>query len=319
MSLKKIIYKSKKGMTLIELIVTMAILSLIMIPLFSLSLTSAKISKSSDQKILATTLAQQCVESIKASGKNTIDFSSLGLSEITDTSTVDENETKTAILNGYSLGQVYKISGDAYRNMYVKLKYELDTTQPNKVDSDDSSYDLIFDLYKDSTDGKNKLDVNPLNVNPLNHDITGNKVNIYIENTGATIKYGYVLDGTTNLPSNYAEITSKKNTTSGNVKIIMHSTDAIDIDVLGKNDISSGNTLNIDFFKSSASNCTYNLNVDGDVKSKLQGFDGSNDAISSMDVNSLMKKYKVNVEIWSYNKTKNEKVLLQKIETSRLN
>jgi prepilin-type N-terminal cleavage/methylation domain-containing protein len=67
--------KSKKGLTLIEIIISLAILSIIIAPILSLTLNSVKINKKSDEKMEALSLAQKKIEGIK-SPKYIIDKSS---------------------------------------------------------------------------------------------------------------------------------------------------------------------------------------------------------------------------------------------------
>ncbi len=59
--------KSKKGLTLIEIIISLAILSIIIGPILSLTLTSVKTTKKSDEKMEALSLAQKKMEGIKSS------------------------------------------------------------------------------------------------------------------------------------------------------------------------------------------------------------------------------------------------------------
>ncbi|MCB2289670.1 prepilin-type N-terminal cleavage/methylation domain-containing protein [Clostridium sp. CS001] len=67
--------KNKKGLTLIEIIISLAILSIIIAPILSLTLNSVKINKKSDEKMEALSLAQTKIEEIR-SPKYKIDKSS---------------------------------------------------------------------------------------------------------------------------------------------------------------------------------------------------------------------------------------------------
>ncbi|MFD3156358.1 prepilin-type N-terminal cleavage/methylation domain-containing protein [Haloimpatiens sp. FM7330] len=62
----------KKGMTLIEVIISLAILCIIIIPILSLCLNNVKINKSSEDKSKAKNIAQQYMEYVK-SPNNSID------------------------------------------------------------------------------------------------------------------------------------------------------------------------------------------------------------------------------------------------------
>lgn len=59
--------KYKKGFTLIEVILSIAILSIIIGPILSLTLSTVKINKQSDDKLKAINIAQKHLEEIKAS------------------------------------------------------------------------------------------------------------------------------------------------------------------------------------------------------------------------------------------------------------
>ncbi len=58
--------KNNKGFTLVEIIITIAILSIIIIPIYSLFLTSAKANNMSVHKLNATMIAQSYMEELKA-------------------------------------------------------------------------------------------------------------------------------------------------------------------------------------------------------------------------------------------------------------
>ncbi len=58
--------KNKKGLTLIEIIISLAILSIIIAPILSLTLSSVKTNKKSDEKMEALSLAQKNMEGIKS-------------------------------------------------------------------------------------------------------------------------------------------------------------------------------------------------------------------------------------------------------------
>ena len=58
--------KNKKGLTLIEIIISIAILSIMIVPILSLTLSSVKTNKKSDEKMQALSLAQKEMEGIKS-------------------------------------------------------------------------------------------------------------------------------------------------------------------------------------------------------------------------------------------------------------
>lgn len=63
----------KKGMTLIEVLVSIAILSIVIVPIGSLVVTSVKINKSGEQKQQGTYIAQRAIEQAKLLKRSTID------------------------------------------------------------------------------------------------------------------------------------------------------------------------------------------------------------------------------------------------------
>lgn len=65
--------RKSKGFTLIELIITIAILGIIIIPLSSMVLTSVKFTKASSDKQRATNLAQRYMEQIKGADASIVD------------------------------------------------------------------------------------------------------------------------------------------------------------------------------------------------------------------------------------------------------
>lgn len=79
---------TKKGITLIEIIITLAILSIIIIPLSNMVITSVRIEKSSSDKQQANALAQRVMEYVKSASfhkednRIKIDYSNLDLDVI---------------------------------------------------------------------------------------------------------------------------------------------------------------------------------------------------------------------------------------------
>jgi prepilin-type N-terminal cleavage/methylation domain-containing protein len=59
----------KKGLTLIEVLISLTILSIIVIPISNLVLSSVKLNKSGEDKQKAVTIAQQIIEEVKAAPK----------------------------------------------------------------------------------------------------------------------------------------------------------------------------------------------------------------------------------------------------------
>lgn len=73
--------RKSKGFTLIELIITIAILGIIIIPLSSMVLTSVKFTKASSDKQKATNLAQRYMEQIKGADASIVNNTTLHYDE----------------------------------------------------------------------------------------------------------------------------------------------------------------------------------------------------------------------------------------------
>jgi len=71
----------QKGFTLVELIITIAILGIIIVPISSMVLTSAKITKDSEDKLNATNIAQEYMEKIKSDDLLVLNNSQLNYEE----------------------------------------------------------------------------------------------------------------------------------------------------------------------------------------------------------------------------------------------
>ncbi|KYH35324.1 hypothetical protein CLTEP_07280 [Clostridium tepidiprofundi DSM 19306] len=71
----------QKGFTLVELIITIAILGIIIVPISSMVLTSAKITKDSEDKLNATNIAQEYMEKIKSDDSLVLNNSKLNYEE----------------------------------------------------------------------------------------------------------------------------------------------------------------------------------------------------------------------------------------------
>jgi prepilin-type N-terminal cleavage/methylation domain-containing protein len=67
--MRNIAKKKKKGLTLIEILISLTILAIIVIPISNLVLSSVKLNKSGEDKQKAVTIAQQIIEELKAAPK----------------------------------------------------------------------------------------------------------------------------------------------------------------------------------------------------------------------------------------------------------
>ena len=159
----------KKGLTLIEIIISLAILSIIVIPLGNLALTSVKMEKDSEVKLRANTVAQQIIEYIKEESLSRSDIDtalkggSLSLSELSD-------EAIKNILVDNSAGEVkddylfYKGEND---DTYIRVgispvNYKAEEVVPENDKTsiwEDASFQYMIKLAKDSSGNLNLYDV----------------------------------------------------------------------------------------------------------------------------------------------------------------
>ncbi|MEJ8554509.1 type IV pilus modification PilV family protein [Tepidibacter sp. Z1-5] len=71
--------KSNKGLTLVELIVSLAILGIILVPLSSFFVNTIKVNKSSENQMIANQLAQKYMERVKFSDLDNSDSENIVL------------------------------------------------------------------------------------------------------------------------------------------------------------------------------------------------------------------------------------------------
>ena len=317
-------FKKNSGLTLLEVIISLAILGIIVAPILSMTLTSVKISKSSEDKILATSLAQQCTEYIKIGDIRQANFqmmieSELGLKKLSTTSTSDnENSDKIkSMLNGDpEIQDYYLYNGDdkqKYKNIITKITYNIDAEVAVTEYSDMSNYNMIITVDKDNEisimDNKGRLIASSEdkvlsegNIRPI-FEITNNASDVE-----CSVKQGNVdlLSG--------VKIGKDSNAT-GKVKIIFKSTSNINIDVYAKNMLSSNGNLALNVLKTLdskyGSTVIENDGVNSDyISEQYETFDAN-----YKDPNKLMKNYLVNIEVWYYDSVSNTKTLMQQVKT----
>lgn len=112
-------YKSKKnGLTLVEVLVSLAILGIILIPFSSMLITATHFTSNSEQKVKAATLAQTIAEYVKNVDLNNINFNHISLVE----SNVDKSKYVRSGENP-DLFSIYTLPDEYYKNIMVKIKY----------------------------------------------------------------------------------------------------------------------------------------------------------------------------------------------------
>lgn len=149
------IRKYKKGLTLIEVVISLAILAIIISPVLSMSLNTTKITKAGDDKLRALATAQECMEEVK-DGTEGI-FS-------------DILETETFERNGYRV----------VRTTEPEDKYIFGTSDAAEGDDegeDSESRDITYDLEISVNETKN-----------FSHDGTNAEVTKNLSNYTLTIE-----------------------------------------------------------------------------------------------------------------------------------
>ena len=159
----------KKGLTLIEIIISLAILSIVVIPIGNLALTSVKIEKDSEAKLKANTLAQQIIEysTDTSVSLNNIDTAlkdaNLGLSDLSDDS-IKNNLVDASLGEKKEDFLFYKMD---FKDCYVRvgiapLSYDAKAVVPENEKTsiwEDATFQFRIKIAKDSSNNLNLYDV----------------------------------------------------------------------------------------------------------------------------------------------------------------
>lgn len=128
---------NNKGLTLVEIMVSLAVLGIIIVPITSLFLFSVKTNKISEEQLIAQSLAQQYIEDLKSSNnvalKTKLPKDYYFLIEITP----DNNYKISSEGSNDSIITVGSINLQAV-NLYIKVKYENDNYIYQLADSQES-------------------------------------------------------------------------------------------------------------------------------------------------------------------------------------
>lgn len=171
---------NRNGLTLIEVIITLAILGVVVTPLMSMFITSQKINRESEMKYNAIQLAQEQIEDIKAD--NTLDVSS--------------GSGYTGVDGDYEKS----LNDDGYRldiNINKSEEVELEDVETVEVpDSFDQVYNVAVSTTTDITATKNheNIRVNLLTDNGklmVNNSFTGVKLYLFKNDDD----YAYTVSG----------------------------------------------------------------------------------------------------------------------------
>ncbi|WP_202710856.1 prepilin-type N-terminal cleavage/methylation domain-containing protein [Sporosalibacterium faouarense] len=267
--MKKILMNNK-GITLIEIIVTIAILSIIIIPVFSMFLTTAKANRYSDDKMKSTIIGQKVMEDIK---------SSMVIEEGTNNRNIDDYSVEINIeaVSDYMFPEA-SLSGEADINDY-------DIRIVISEEDDSGSMNFNYDIYRNYP-----VDENLNNDSSFTNIIPSDEATINLKYDGNIIIY---------------DRPNKENSVSFSItddpKIRLEVYRDTDITVNAENTVSS-DELVIYMMKSSDSNAEYNLkNRGGNIKTinNINISDGNNNEA---------RVYKINIKVFSKQGEKIEEI-----------
>lgn len=250
---------NNKGITLLEIVISIAILSSIIVPLYSMFITSQKISNKSDEEFESITIAQKYMEKIKAS--DNFDW----------------------IIKNYSGGTINQSLEDKGYEINIHIEPEDKFKNPNITDYNKSiKYDVLIEVNEKDNDTEvfcngSKATVAGMNLDIVyNNDIKITQANISIpifNTSGANIRVDLI--------SSTSDSSIKENLRN-----------RINFNVTNK----ENKPLTFYFVKEKDSDINYNFNViDGTVKKYTNIFFGndSNKDTLSLDYNL----YKVIVKV----------------------
>ena len=120
--------KSKKGFTLLEVIISFALISIILIPIDNMVLTSVKINKATENKQQAKAVLQETIENIKAIDRLSTESSNPFNNGITLSKSMGEDKKLTYSLsgnvNGFSIEGSIKESSVVINNKINEIKVD---------------------------------------------------------------------------------------------------------------------------------------------------------------------------------------------------
>ncbi len=164
---------NKKGLTLIEIIVTLAVLGVVVSPLMSMFITSQKINTESRKEYEALLLAQKYMEEIKAMDTLDIDYvKGIDPGFIYNDGADNRGEfTINAAKDGYNLA--INISGKVGADSTAE---EIDFNGNERTIDSDDSITITNDLVKNI---KRVLNEDNLTIT-ISNTVSGHTVNLYI-------------------------------------------------------------------------------------------------------------------------------------------
>jgi prepilin-type N-terminal cleavage/methylation domain-containing protein len=248
----KRVKKCKKGLTLLEVIISLAILSITIIPLSTLVLTSIKTSNNSEYKQRATAVAQKLLEELKLKGSSAAETLKL----LDDTILLNK---MVPPYTGYNLG--YKtLSNVDLEGFKVNISFQRkDSFKTNVPGNIEDKFDIIIEMTGEKAF---KLTSNAYN----NYPFTVSSM-LYISEISDTAFEIYDFSSVNNKTLLYT--LSAKSGAPGKVKITYQSSlsSSTNIKLSSYNTTDSSNLLTAYCYKNNASNFTNTIsNIGGFVR-----------------------------------------------------
>ena len=195
----------KKGASLVEIIISLAILTIIIVPISNLALTAVKIEKDSGVKLKANALSQQITEYIKDADDGTLSAidttlmgSKLGLSSDVDDS-IKKNLMEDETGKTKEEFKFYKTDKDCYVKVGIDSSYDAKAAGPKKSDTsiwkeDSFQYRIKIAREKD-TNNLNLYDVSDEPDKPKEKLKDTSPIVLNIKNVESKISYELLQGG----------------------------------------------------------------------------------------------------------------------------
>jgi prepilin-type N-terminal cleavage/methylation domain-containing protein len=279
----------KKGLTLVEVLISLAILGIIVAPFFSLIITSTKITLKSSFKIKAVTLAQTVAEYIKNTEFDDIDLSEIMLleSDADKANFLKAGDDQNKVL-------LYNVHGEEYKDMVVKIKYKWVLEDSSKNGNGMSLYlnksdvDLFYNNSKIQSANYANEETLDVSINVL-QEVLNDKLEIVCMQGGKAV-FNKVID-----------------TFNGNINLnFPENIDPMGTKITAVN--TTGNKINLNVYKNSNSNINYSLTTGENFK--ISNFASYN--------NSVLIKKGDDIEIEIYRFSNNKADLLQRLKITKV-
>lgn len=297
--------KNEKGLTLIELVVSVAVLSILIVPFFGIFTNAAKLDIKSKNDLTANFLAQQMVAEAKANP--------MGL--ISDSDWIKTTDDEKTVFSRNSL------EGD-FSKFSAKVTYEPLSTSISKstftILSGQELYDVVINLTFDCSDSDNDM-------TPIDFSVNGTTLRMYVvkdnseHNIGGFVYHSDILlhfeDGKIELkPKNSKDKFGYTFSLTDDLNLTSDSSILINANVIGSK---TNNLKKIWLSKDDIDNITINHNLNSKIKFNTKGQSGFSFQTLSDPASTIVETqtslYNLEVEISGYDPIKKMKTPLKKV------